>query len=301
VTPDSNLPSQLAQGIFAQPMTYPAFIRFSNGVGRGFLPLSSPNAANESDAVPDIRGMGLKLFNVSGSSPPNYNTQCFTLTTDNVGFLDSDESAISFFQAVQSGKLALAGWLVTNPRLAVLFAEQATSGIITDLLSTTWNQAVPQMHGSTPAKYRLYPCNSDRIKFVDPGRRSSLELFFDYLRQGLLDDLASGSVCLRWAVQFYENEQSTPLNDSTVEWTTPFSDIATVNITQQSFGTPGQESFCGWMSFNPAASIPEHEPVGSTQAIRTAVYTQMSLLRHKLSDQSTADATYEDFLDYPNM
>lgn len=76
VTPDSNLASNLAQGIFAVNTTYPAFIRFSNGVGRGFLPSSTPNFANESDAIPDIRGMGLKLFNVTGPFvTPGYNTQ----------------------------------------------------------------------------------------------------------------------------------------------------------------------------------------------------------------------------------
>jgi hypothetical protein len=68
--------------------------------------------------------------------------QVFTLTTTNAGFLNTDESATSFFGAVQSGKLALAAWLATNPSLALLFAQQATSGIIGDLLSTNWYQQV---------------------------------------------------------------------------------------------------------------------------------------------------------------
>jgi len=181
VTPLPGLPSNLAQGIFNAPFgtSYPAFIRFSNGFGRGFVPLSNPMGANQTDLIPDIRGMGLKLFNVSGQwNIPNVNTQCFTLTTDNRGFLDTDESAISFFTAAHSGLLSLAGWLATNPRLALLLTAQANTGIIGDLLSTNWNQAVPQLHGvdSVGAKYQIYPCEEERQR--SPSKK--LALGFDY-------------------------------------------------------------------------------------------------------------------------
>ena len=62
VSINANLPSNLQQGIFVPGASYPAFIRFSNGVGRGFTALLQ---ANESDAVPDIRGLGLKIFSCS--------------------------------------------------------------------------------------------------------------------------------------------------------------------------------------------------------------------------------------------
>ena len=86
-----------------------------------------------------------------------------------------------------------------------------------------------------------------------------------------------------------------------MEWTTPFNDIATITIPEQQFGTPGQEVFCGAMAFNPAASIAAHAPVGAVQAVRSAVYTSMATLRHKLSGQSNADATYQQWVAYPDM
>jgi hypothetical protein len=74
LTPLDNLSPALAQGIFSHNTSYPAFIRFSNGMGRGFVPLTG--AANQSDVVPDIRGMGIKLFNVSETIiTPGYDTQ----------------------------------------------------------------------------------------------------------------------------------------------------------------------------------------------------------------------------------
>jgi len=295
-----TLSPALAQGIFAHNTSYPVFIRFSNGMGRGFVPLSG--AANQSDAIPDIRGMGIKLFNVSEAIiTPGYSTQVFTLTTTNAGFLNTDNSATGFFGSVQSGKLSLAGWLATNPSLALLFAQQATSGIIGDLLSTNWYQQVPQLHGSTPAKYHIYPCATERQRspsepLADPG-----DALFDYLRTALQNDLATQSVCLRMAVQFYQNEASTPVNDSTVVWNTPFQDVAQIDIPHQTFGTTGQEAFCSWMSFNPAAAIAAHAPVGNAQAIRTKVYTAMATLRHQLSGESQGDAAYQDWVNYPNM
>jgi len=300
VTPLDGLSPDLAVGIFASSdNTYPAFIRFSNGMGPGFAPISG-NSANESDVIPDIRGMGLKLFNVSGSFPiPNMQTQCFTLTTDDVGFLDTLQSAVSFFTAVQNGKLAFAGWLASNPRLALLFAGQGTSGLIGDLLSTNWYQAVPQMHGSQAAKYHIYPCDSQRQQ--SPKRRRPEFLGFDYLREQLQADLAAGDVCLRWAVQLYIDDEQTPLNDSTVQWDSPFYDVANISIPLQSFGDDAQEQFCGWMSFNPASTIPDHALVGDLQTVRATAYTNMASLRHSLSQQNLQDATYQDWLDYEDM
>jgi hypothetical protein len=54
---------------------------------------------------------------------------------------------------------------------------QANTGIIGDLLSTNWNQAVPQLHGvnSVGAKYQIYPCEEERqrspSKKVQSGER----------------------------------------------------------------------------------------------------------------------------------
>ncbi len=52
---------------------YPTFIRFSNGVGHGFAPVSS---VNNSDIVPDVRGMALKILGVGGpklNQPSKFN------------------------------------------------------------------------------------------------------------------------------------------------------------------------------------------------------------------------------------
>jgi hypothetical protein len=96
------------------------------------------------------------------------------------------------------------------------------------------------MHGNIAAKYHIYPCATNKQMspsepLADPG-----DPLFDYLRTALLKDLSSQAGCLRMAVQFFQNEATTPVNDSTVVWDTPFQDVAQIDIPRQTFGTPGQ-------------------------------------------------------------
>ncbi len=102
------------------------------------------------------------------------------------------------------------------------------------------------------------------------------------------------------AVQFFDNNDTTPIDDATVQWNTPFYDIATVFIPMQSAWSEKQEEFCRWMSFNPGDSVAAHQPVGILQEIRTAVYQSMATLRHQLQDESNDDATYAQWQEYPN-
>jgi hypothetical protein len=134
------------------------------------------------------------------------------------------------------------------------------------------------MHGNVAAKYHIYPCDTKRQMSPSEPLAEPGDPLFDYLRTALLKDLSSQPACLRMAVQFFQNEATTPVNDSTVVWDTPFQDVAQIDIPRQTFGTPGQvrkhcclrlmlsqEAFCSWMSFNPAATIADHLPVGNAQ------------------------------------
>src|SRR5262249_39093505 len=63
----------LAHGIFSEPRSYTAYIRFSNGNPLRFTP----------DAEPDLRGMAIKLFDVPGPKlAGETGTQDFILASD---------------------------------------------------------------------------------------------------------------------------------------------------------------------------------------------------------------------------
>ena len=301
---NSALPSQYQQGIFVPGASYPAFIRFSNGVGRGFTPLLN---ANESDAVPDIRGFGLKIFNCA-KGWPNTPSVDFQFTTSRVGFLPDIPSAVSFFSAVYSGNLATTAWLATNPRLATLFAAQGIDGNVDNLLTADWWTPVVSRFGPTYFKSHLYPCGSspkaaeDAAEGLDREAKSRFFKSFNYYTDLLVQDLGSASSCFTWAIQFWQSNSTTPIDDTTIQWNTPFTPVASITIPKQTFMSPGQQTYCDYMSFNPALNIPAHAPVGVLQELRSAVYTAMPPVRRAaLGLNPKGVTTCTDYNNYPHM
>ena len=68
-----GLSPELAQGLFAQPGSHPAVVRLS----------TAPGELNDDSKVNTVRGMAIKVFNVSGPKLPGHraDTQDFVLDT----------------------------------------------------------------------------------------------------------------------------------------------------------------------------------------------------------------------------
>jgi hypothetical protein len=296
VTVKTGLDPRLAQGMFSTPgKQYNAMIRFSNGVGRGFTSLLK---SNERDVIPDIRGLGMKVWGVEGTS-----SQSFTMTTAKVGFLPTPKDALEFFTAIHSGNAASAKYLLTHPRIALLYAKQATSGKVSNLLTCDWQAPVPQKHGPYTVKHRLVPCKPGS-NFWGPG------LSFNALRDKLRTALtpahqvnggsggsSSGGGCFRWGIQFYKDDASTPVDDTTREWSSSqWYDVASVEIPlQPNVWDAAHEDACRFASMSPDLSSKAHAAVGATQDIRRGVYTAMAGLRHSIMGQPTKDITFEEW------
>jgi len=219
-------------------------------------------------------------------------SQAFTLTTAKVAFLPTLDDALNFFKAVHSGNLATTAFLATHPRIAVLYADQALSGHISDLLETNWYAPVPVRHGPYTVKHHIYPCNAAHSGWF-PG------LSFNALRDQLINSLKNGNpnACLKWAVQLYENDASTPVDDVTIEWKTPVIEVAQIDIpTQPGSFDVAHEDTCRYMSFSPDFTCPAHEAVGLAQEIRRSVYTEMARLRHQYHNQPNRDVTFSDWM-----
>jgi hypothetical protein len=92
----------------------------------------------------------------------------------------------------------------------------------------------------------------------------------NFLRTNLANSLNKAAACFTLSAQFYVDDKTTPIEDATVDWPTPFVDLANIVIPTQTFGTAGQEDFCRWMAFNPWHTIPEHTPLGVVQRLRSA-------------------------------
>jgi catalase len=120
-------PLTITTGIFdvnKQNSSYPAFVRFSNGEGRGFVPLFGTNT---SDAVPDTRGFAIKLFGVKGPKvlpgQEGDETQDFLMITTPTNFLQTLDEAVSFFQAAHDGATSLVKFFAVHPIIAADYAR----------------------------------------------------------------------------------------------------------------------------------------------------------------------------------
>ena len=73
------------------------------------------------------------------------------------------------------------------------------------------------------------------------------------------------------------------IQDPGVAWRerdAPFKKVATLEIFQQTFDTPGQQEFGENLSFNPWRCLPEHRPLGGINRARRQVYRALSSFRH---------------------
>jgi hypothetical protein len=97
---------------------------------------------------------------------------------------------------------------------------------------------------------------------------------------------------LRWElqVQFFTNEQATPLEDSTVEWTGPWTPVARLTLPQQAINSEKGKAFSTWaepLSFDPWHAQEEFKPLGSMMRARNAAY-RVSTQARKASPEPTS-------------
>jgi len=293
-----NLPSALAQGIFSNATKYPFFIRFSNGLGRGF---STSATNNQSDSSLDTRGMAIKFFSVPGTKfiQPNAETQDLLMTTSETGFIPNINLGRGFFQAVSNGAVSLSAWFLIHPIVAAGYVRFGLEGRISNLLSAPWYSQAAYKYGNTIAKFGLapVPCSNRR----EPSSSFNKRADFNFLREALKEDLANSPACFDLLVQLYHDNFTTPIEDTTVAWLTQPNKVGSLVIPVQSFGTDGQEKFCRQMSFNPWHSVAAHEPLGFIGRTRKVIYTKGAQQRHGYYGQTNNEPTLQDWIKYDHM
>ena len=108
----------------------------------------------------------------------------------------------------------------------------------------------------------------------------------DYLREALARTLAVRGAAFLFRVQLFKDDETTPIEDPTVEWpedAAPFQTVARIWVPKQLFDTPGRMAFGENLSFTPWHAIPAHEPLGEINLVRKDVYSKLSDLRHRLN------------------
>ncbi len=288
VTIHANLDERLAVGVFAEPKTYPAWIRFSNS-----------NDTVQRDKKPDGRGMAIKLMGVPGKKIlPGYEdetTQDFVLINYPVFVVENAEEYVTFSSDTAKGHPLRFFFHGGKDRLAELdSAEHLALQKIVSPLQPTYYSMTPYLLGDGQAvKYGATPCGSNDVT----GKRCGP----DFLEWNLVDGVVDQPACFVLMVQRQTDPSRMPIENPTVEWDpalSPYLPVADVYIPPQRFDSDAQDQMCEQMSFNPWHTLPEHRPLGGINRVRRVVYKTISELRHQMNGIGIAEPRSHDVTEY---
>lgn len=258
-----GLPSYARYGVFALPAVHEVWVRLSNG---------GPEKAP--DRKPDVRGLAMRVFGVEGDSAlgsGKIRSQDFTLINQEVYAFAGSTEFVDFVVAASHGKGSLLRHMIKRygfaaPRQLMRMAKVAGkpfTGFATEPLFS----ALPMANGPFAARMRLVPAQAN-----GKPARARRDWGADFTTR--LDDRP-----LHWdlQLQFYVDEARTPIEDASINWTTPYITVARLMLPQQDAGSlPGQALArqLETAAFDPWHSLAEHRPLGDVQRARKVVYFQ---------------------------
>lgn len=281
-----DLPAELRHGVFAEPRTFRAWVRFG---GPG--PASPPDI----DDV-GVLSIGIKLMGVPGPKllDDEHSTQDFTgISTPTFTTPDVKENAK--LQAAIGRGTPL--FYFINP-----FDSHFLDGVMNGLWSRTqtspletryWG-CVPYLLGEGRAiQYSVRPRSKARS-------RVPLRPPDNYLREAMAATLARQDVELDFLVQVQTDPHRMPVENASVRWPerlSPAVPVATLRLPRQKFDSPAQLAFANNLSLNPWHCVPDHRPLGNQNRARRRIYQELSRLRQSMNGsphiEPTGDEVFE--------
>lgn len=247
-----DLPQHLRCGLFAKPASYEAVVRFSNG--------AFPSTGI--DALPNVRGVAVKLYDVSGGKMlpgEEKSTELdFLMANHPVFFAPRIEDMLN----LSKGNFKA---LLRAPRVIGLMLRSMFE-LVKNPLQIDYFSQVPYAFGPDRAcKFALLA-----------GQKSptfSLPNIFDrhYLRHAAVTTLKQNEARFVFAVQLQQTSpRLEPLEDSSIAWKgeyIPVADLVISRVEQEV-----QESDGEALSFNPMRTLLEHQALSWAGRVRRAVY-----------------------------
>lgn len=284
-----DLPPQLRHGIYAEPRTYRAWVRFS---GPG--PYITPD-------IEDVGFMSISIKLMGVPGPKLMEEEKFTQDMFGVStptFVTPDTRANAQLQ-IESVKNAQFYYFVNFRRSHVL--DLIMQGLWTKTQSSPFEapyfSCVPYLLGEGQAmQYSIWPKRKRRTSIP----RLPLRPPDDYLRDAMVASLAREDVEFDIRLQLQTDPHLMPIENNAVLWPeklSPRVSAATLRIPRQKFDSPAQMEFAKRLSYNPWHCIPEHRPLGNQSRARRRMYYELSRLRHTMNAvphyEPTGDEVFE--------
>jgi len=284
-----NLPAEFRHGVYAQPHTYRAWVRFS---GPG------PYITPDIDDV-GFMSISIKLMGVPG--PKLMDEEKFTLDMFGVSpptFVTPDTRANAQLQ-IESVKNASIFYFLNfhRPHLLDLIMQSLWIKTQSSPFEAPYFSCVPYLLGEGQAmQYSVWPKSKRRTRIP----RLPLRPPDDYLRNAMVAALTAGDVELDIRLQRQTDSHLMPIENNAVLWPeklSPRVSVATLRLPRQQFDSPAQMEFAKRLSYNPWHTIAEHRPLGNQSRARRRMYLELSKLRHSMNDvphyEPTGDELFE--------
>jgi hypothetical protein len=288
-TVHDNLPAELRHGIYAEPRTYRAWVRFS---GPG--PYITPD-------IEDVGFMSISIKLMGVPGPKLMDEEKFTQDMFGVStptFVTPDTKANAQLQ-IESLKNTQIYYFVNfrRPHILDLIMQSLWIKTQSSPFEAPYFSCVPYLLGEGQAmQYSVWPLTKKRTRIP----RLPLRPPDDYLRDAMVASLAEGDVAFDIRVQRQTDPHLMPIENAAVLWPerlSPRVSVATLRLPRQTFNSPGQMEFAKRLSYNPWHCIPEHRPLGNQGRARRRMYYELSKLRHTMNAvphyEPTGDEVFE--------
>lgn len=269
---EPDLPEELAVGVFAKPMRYESWIRFSN-----------QNGTMQADRKGDIRGMAIKLMGVPGTKLLEDESDATThdfITISTSVFVTSDVAQFDgLIKAVTGNFLAAIWFFLWHWRVARNLLRSMVR--FANPLQIRYFSTTPYRLGERAVKYSARP----HVESADAVPAKPAD--DDYLRKAMARQLSERDAVFDFCVQLQTDPDTMPIEDPGREWpesASPFRKVATIRIPKQEFDTEAQRTFGENLSFTPWRALSEHRPLGGINRARKVVYRAISKFRHESND-----------------
>jgi hypothetical protein len=288
-TVHDNLPEKFRHGIYAQPHTYRAWVRFS---GPG--PYITPD-------IEDVGFMSISIKLMGVPGPKLMDEEKFTLDMFGV-------STPTFVTPDTKANAQLQSWSLKNAQM-FYFVNFDRPHILDMIMQGLWVKTqnspfeapyfscVPYLLGEGQAmQYSVWPKSNKRT----PIPRLPFRPPDDYLRNAMIAALAEGDVEFDIRLQLQTDPHLMPIENNAVLWPerlSPRVTVATLRLPLQKFDSPAQMEFAKQLSYNPWHCIAEHRPLGNQSRARRRMYADLSALRHTMNKvphyEPTGDEVFE--------
>lgn len=300
-----GLPAAYAQGVFAQPRTYPVVMRFS-----------TPPGDLLDDRVSTPRAVALKLVGVQGPRVPGAQGQAtqdflmangpaFSAPTGKKFLANLKLLAATTDRADGAKRVLSAALRGVESLVEKVGGESATLKAmgghpLTHILGESFFTQVPLLYGPYMAKLSLVPVSPELVALTD--RKLDMDDRPDALREAVVAHFRTHGGRWDLRVQLCVDLEAMPIEDASVPWPedrSPYVTVAHLSAGPQDAWSDARVAAVNdGMSFSPWHALQAHRPLGSVMRLRQAAYEAAA--RFRGSSNATPVREPEQLDDFPD-